>query len=265
MLIRFDTTSPRLPTASLFQGLVDWTRGSNMQAMGTVDHDDYKPFSSSPGGESGSSGHAISGTAFKKRTGFARISATAGSNANTEYARNSFFDVSKTPQIATERSFIMNATANTPKLFVGFSDVAVGSILAAAVLANGSSQNSIGLLWNGNTKKLDLVSVVNGTAKTLKTDIGTSLDPADTSLQLDASGVSQNKLGVRLDKLGVDSSAKNLYRVTPCVNGTIIRGGCVTVNSDFVPEVPMSPCIAHTVSATTAPSVDMDWELTLDR
>lgn len=264
MLIRFETSSGRIPSVSVFQGLIEWVRGSLALALGTHDYDDFKPFSTSPGGVGGSAGNAISGTAKKSRLGYARITATAGANANTEYVRNSFFDLASTPNYACEWSFIMNAVLNTPKVFIGLTDQAAGSVLATGALASGSAQNGIGLLWNGNTKKLDIVSVVNGTAFTIKSDIGVTLDPASTPT---------TKIGLRVDRIRV-TNTHYMYRLTPVINGDVARAGATTVDNSVTAKVPdsvevaslqLQPTLAHTVLATTAPSLDIDWLLNVDR
>lgn len=244
-LIRFESDSLRGPSAALFQGLVDWVRGSLSAEVGTSDYDDYKPYNSSVIDTVGGS----SGAAFAIKAdvhGAVHLSATAGSNANVEITRKSYFNPTSSKCVGVEASILSNAAANSPQTFVGLTDVAAGSIFSAGAIASGGTQNTIGVLFNAD-KTVDIVSVVAGTLAVLVDNVGVS-------------GVwsAAQKLGVRIEQ-----GSPSTFRVTAVIGG--VRGKGATVASTKIPNANLKPCVAHTVSATTAPNVDVDWNCTIDR
>lgn len=245
MLIRFDSSDDRSPSASLWQGLVDWIRGSLATALGHRDFDDYVPYSAGP------LVNATGCTMAQVTTttdGEVNSTIAAGSNAQTGFARTSYFDLQGSPVTVFEQRVKSVADANSPQTFVGLHSATDADDVfnAGAIKTTG---DGIGLLWNAD-ETIDIVAIDGGTVTVCKNDIGVSLDR----------GLGYAKLGLRIEKV---NSA--VYRLTPCVNGSIARAGCVNVAATVLPEGKMRPVVAQTVSATTDPSVSVDWQFTADK
>jgi hypothetical protein len=265
MLIRFDGDDIRGPSADLWHGVVDWIRGSLAASLGQRDFEDFAPFlgwselqnngttdgTATNGGTQITSNTATPTAALQTdRFGIINITEAAASNEAVGLAREIWYDLQASPVTVIEARVEQIADADSPIAFVGFSDAAnPDEVFTAGVLDGGSNEDTIGLRWNAD-ETIDIVAVDNGTLTVLKDDIGV------TVLRTDGPA----RLGLRIEKV-----TSSTYRTTPCVNGVIARSGAVNVAATLLPENPMRPVVAETVSATTAPQIEVDWIYSADK
>jgi len=249
MLIRFDGSSVRGPSAQLWTGIVDWVRGSLASALGQSDFEDFAPHNPDTSDVDGTTGVAAT-IVTTERFGVLNLAATAGTNAQVGLARQLHYTVGDSPAMAVEARVRQNADANSPQAFVGLSDVAnADDVYAAGAIAAGSNQDTLGLRWNAD-ETIDIVAVVDGTLSVLRDDIGVTVERT--------SGFA--KLGLRVEKV-----TSTQFRLVPSVNGAIARAGITVVASTALPANPMRPVVATTVAATTAPSLDADYVFTAEK
>jgi len=262
MLLRFDGDDVRGPSAQLWNGVVDWVRGSLATALGQRDFEDFAPFlgftelSASDGAAANAGTQVTSNTASPTvvlqtdRFGIINLTEAAGANETLGLAREIYYDLQNSPVTIIEARLEQLADADSPQMFVGFSDQAnPDDVFAAGVINSGNNEDAIGLLWNAD-ETIDIVAVDDGTLTVLKNDIGVTVLRTDGAV----------RLGLKIEKI---TSAT--YRMTPCVNGVVALSGRVNVAATLLPEVPMRPVVATTVAATTAPSFDLDYIFTADK
>lgn len=247
-LVRFDSTSDRGPSAQLWAGIVDWVRGSLATALGQRDFADFAPDDglNDVDGSSGAAG-AID---TAQRFGVFAVTASAGSNAQTGIARPIWYTLQDSPVLVIESRVDQNADADSPQLFVGFSDQAnFDDVFASGVVNSGNNEDALGLLWNAD-ETIDIVAVDDGTLTVLKDNIGVTLERTDGFA----------RLGLRAEKI-----TSSTYRLVPSVNGSIARAGIVNVAATSLPENPMRPGVAQTVDTTTPPDFDVDYIYSADK
>jgi hypothetical protein len=262
-LIRFENGNERGPSAALWQGLVDWVRGSLAATLGQRDYEDFTPFlgfaevSNTDGAVGANGGMQVTAAddapvvaLQTDRFGVVNFSTAAGADETVALARELWYDLQSSPLVVIETRVEQIADADEPQLFVGFFDGAdPDDVFAAGVIASTGGQDAIGLLWNIN-ETIDIVAVDNGTLTVLKDDIGVTLLRSDGPANL----------GLRIERMN-----STTYRLTPCVNGAIARAGAVTVAATLLPENPMRPVVADTVDATTDPEMEVDWIFSADK
>jgi hypothetical protein len=261
-LIRFDDTT-RGPSAALWQGVVDWVRGSLATTLGQRDFEDFAPFlgcaevsaGADPTANGGTQVTSLAGdptvTLQTDRFGVINLTEAAAADESVGLAREIFYDIQGSPLTVIEARIDNHADANDPQVFVGFSNKTdPDEVFASGALNEASNAELIGLLWNVD-ETIDIVAIDDGgTVAVLKDDIGISVERTDGMV----------KLGLRIEKV-----TSTTYRLTPCVNGAIARSGAVNVLATLLPEDPMRPVAVTTVDDTTAPNLDVDWIYTADK
>jgi len=240
-LIRFESSDVRGPTAQLWRGIVDWVRGSLATALGQRDFEDYAPDNSGFETVTSTTGSPTRALQSDGEFGVVNYTEAAGSNECVTVVRHIWFDLDNSPITVVEARVEQIADDDDPIAFVGLFDGTLA--FASGTLDGGSNEDSVGLRWNSD-ETIDIVAVVDGTLSVLKDDIGISVERTD----------GLTTLGLRIEKMTASQ-----FRLTPAVNGTIIRAGAVNVASSALPSNPMRPCVAQTVTATTAPSFDVDF------
>lgn len=252
MLIRFDGSSIRGPSASLFHGLVDWVRGSLAAALGNGDWDDFSPHNAGNETIAGTTGAAASLNNDRDGVvGEVNLTADAGANAEAAAIRNVVTQLNKITVCAFEVRAVRNDSADTQFTAIGLTDQTGANVLASNALAVGGGQDFVGIEWVDDGD-MSIVAVVNGTRTVLKADFATVAMGSATGY---------TEVGMRIEKV---TSAT--YRLTPCVNGVIIRSGAVSVDTASLPTtVALRPVVVIGTSANTAPSLDRDWTLFIDK
>jgi hypothetical protein len=243
-LIRFEGSSDRGPSGTLWNSLVDWVRGTLAVPGGCLDAEDFFPYNSASVVLSGDGGSAATVSAVQ--FGVVSFAASAGTYAVAGYARPEYIDLTSIRQVCREVRFSRTAGATGAEIsFIGFSDQAPEAVFHSdGTLDGGSAEDQLGLRWNDDLT-VDLVSVVNGTATILSTALATAV-----------SNTGFHKFGLRIVKL---TSTK--YSIYSSVDGVVT---VVHVASTAISQVAMRPVAVTTISATDAPVIVVDWDFTLD-
>lgn len=257
-LIRFDSSSARGPSAKALHGLTDWVHGSlAVVAGGQFDFEDFSPFlgasetstTTNPLPTGGTQITSLGGDptvsiVTTERYGVIKMTEAAASNECVGLAREVWYDLQDSGVTVVGARVQQNADADTPVSFVGlFDGSSPHAVLSSGAVASGSNQDTIGLRWN-NDETIDIVSVDDGTLTVLQDNIGVTVE-RDSGF---------NNYVLRIEKM-----TSSTYRLIPFINE--VRGTAVNVAATSLPENPMRPVVAGTVSATTAPELDVDWIL----
>ena len=259
MLIRFDSSDIRGPSPNIWYGVVDWVRGSLASALGQSDFEDFAPYTGprGAGAEGDQGGTQVSAlgedpdvTLETDRYGVVKFKEGNASNECVAFARNIYYDLQASPVTVIGARVEAIADANSPIMFIGLSNQAdPDDVFAAAVLNQSNNEEAIGFRWNAD-ETIDLVAVDDGTLNVLKDDIGVSVERTD----------GQTRFELRIEK-----QTATTYRLTPAINGAVARAGVVNVLATLLPEDPMRPVVAMTVSATTDPEFECDWIFSAQR
>jgi len=245
MLLKFDGTATRGPSASLCAGTVDWPKGSAQAQVSQADFDDHVPYHAALyTTDPGTSEVTLETTRF----GVIDVFEAAGSNETAGVQRLNSYILSAVPLTIFGARVKQVADADSPQMFIGLFDGAVTAVFSAGALAVSSNQDMLGLRWNAD-ETIDIVANVDGTLTVLKDDIGVTVERT--------SGF--NEMGLRVENHGGES-----YRLTPVINGQRRNG--VTVDDSAIPEsVAMKFTLSSTVAATTNVNFEVDWIYTNDK
>lgn len=246
-LVRFEGTTDRGPSGTLWNSIVDWVRGTLRIEAGAIDCEDFTPYNAGNLTLSADSGSAATVNAVQ--FGVVSFAATAGTYAGAGYVRNFYVDLTNIRQVCTEAYLSRTPGATgTESSFIGFSDQLAGAVYdSSGGLDGGSGEDTLGLLWNDDGT-VDLVTVINSaTMVVLINDVATGITSAAATF---------HKFGLRIKK---ETSTK--YTLFASVNGVVKK---VSVASTAIPQVAMRPVVVTVVSATDAPVVDVDWHITID-
>lgn len=259
MLVRFDGDDIRGPSANIWHGVVDFVRGSLASALGQHDFEDFAPYTGprGAGAEGDQGGTQVSAlgedpdvTLTTDRYGIVNFTEGAAANECVAFARNIWYDLQASPVTCIGARVEIVADADSPIGFVGFSDQAdPDDVFAAAVINSGNNEDAIGFRINAD-ETIDLVAVDDGTLTVLKDDIGVTWARTD---------------GLTRFELRIEKQTSTIYRLTPCIDGVVARAGIVNVAATSLPENPMRPVVALTVSATTDPEFECDWIFSAQR
>lgn len=239
-LLRFSGVSDRGPSGKLWQGLVDWTKGTLAVSNGVVDVDDFWPYNAGNFTLSGDSGSAATVTAVP--FGVLSITATQAADAVSGYQRNSYVDLTSIREVCIETSLDPTDDNDTTQTFVGFTDEALDGFFGSDNTPDGSA---IGVRWNGD-ETFDLIAID-------ASDVITVLADAFATVARTAGNC---LIGCRIKR----TSATN-YQVIGSVNGATVK---VNTTSSVVPQVAMLPSVIHTNDNEAAPLFTNDWVAVID-
>lgn len=239
-LVRFSSVSDRGPSGKLWNGLVDWVRGTLAVANGVFLGTDFFPYNSGDITLSGDSGSAASVSSVPY--GVVSFTASQAADAVSGYQWNCYVDLTSINQVCMEVEVTNVDDNDSTQTFVGFTDEALDGMWGSDNTPDGSA---IGLLWNGD-ETIDLVAIASDdTITTLAAEIATVARTAGST-----------KLGIRIKQ-----ETTTNYTVWGSVNGVTTR---VYTTSTVVPQAAMKPTVAHTNDNEAAPTFTGDWGFVLD-
>ena len=251
-LLRFAGSTERGPSGALWGGIVDWVSGSMVTDLGARDFDDFAPYNAGNETIAGTTGAAASLVSERDGViGVVNLTADAGANAEVGAVRNLWTDLDVITQFAVmEWRLRRNDSADAQFTAMGLTDQVGSAVIASNALAISSNQDFLGYRWN-NDGTIDMVAVVAGTLTELVDTVATVVNGSATGY---------TKIGLKIQR-----TTSLTYRLTPCINGVIIRAKATNVASTAIPLVLMRPAIVAGTDATTAPSLDRDWFFYADK
>jgi hypothetical protein len=244
-LIRFEGTSDRGPSGTLWNSLVDWVTGTLHVAGCAFSGTDFFPYNAGDItlSAAGSSAATVSAVPF----GVVSFAAAAGTYPGAGYVINEYVDLTSIRQVCVEARLSRTAGATGAEItFIGFSDQLSDAVFdASGGLDGGSGEDTLGLLWNDDLT-VDLVSVINSaTTVVLIHEVATAI-----------SNTGFHKFGLRIQQ---HSSTK--YTIYASVDGAVKK---VNVTSSQITQAAMRPVVVTVISATDAPEMAVDWHFVLD-
>ena len=242
-LIRFNTQTQRLPGVALMKGIADWMSGSMRLNGGNIDFDDYAPYNSAVIEQDPSEVTIDSAEQF----GVIKVFEGNAANEVATIQRTIYHTPEDSNLLVIGGRIKVVSDADSPQLFVGFSDTAVNAVFSSSALAVSSNQDMLGLFWNAN-ETVDIVANVDGTLTTLVDDIGASIERTDGFIQF----------GLRVEKISATE-----YRLVPVINNRTYTS--IKVANTAIPyNVAMKPTFSLNVDDTTDVDYRADWTVSAE-